>query len=305
MKWKKKGLIYAPDGRTWWAKKYAFPPTPYLLSDDVIRMYIACCDEEMVGRIGFIDLLADDPSESLKVSEEPVLDIGLPGTFDENGILPTAVVEVDEKLYLYYVGYQLGMKLRYFQFEGLAVSIDKGESFTRAQRVPITDRSDRELFNRTSAFVRRRDGIFQMWYVAGSEWTIVNDKPLPVYNIRYLESADGIHWPSEGRVCINYACEDEHAFGKPFIFDEDGHQRMFYSVRTRSKDYRLGYAESTDGHNWIRQDDKIGIDVSPSGWDSQMLAYACVLRHKERVYMFYNGNNCGETGFGYAELEHW
>src|SRR2546430_15750057 len=102
MKWKKKGLIYAPDGRTWWAKKYAFPPTPYLLSEDVIRMYIACCDEKMVGRIGFIDLLADDPSEILKVSEEPVLDIGLPGTFDENGILPTAVVEVDEKLYLYY-----------------------------------------------------------------------------------------------------------------------------------------------------------------------------------------------------------
>jgi hypothetical protein len=36
-----------------------------------------------------------------------------------------------------------------------------------------------------------------------------------------------------------------------------------------------------------------------------MLAYACVVRHKEKIYMFYNGNNCGETGFGYAELEHW
>jgi predicted GH43/DUF377 family glycosyl hydrolase len=305
MKWNKQGRIYVPDGRKWWAKKYAFPPTPYFLNDEVIRMYVAFCDEATVGRVGFVDVLADNPSEVVKVSEEPVLDIGQPGAFDENGLLPTSIVEVDDKLYLYYVGYQLGMKLRYFQFQGLAISADGGASFVRAQRVPIIDRSDEELFNRTSAFVRRRDSVFQMWYVGGSEWTTVDGKPLPVYNIRYLESADGIHWPQAGRVCIDYANEDEHAFGKPFIFEEGGRHKMFYSVRTRSKNYRIGFAESTDGQNWIRKDGEIGIDVSDSGWDSQMLAYASVVRHKNKVYMFYNGNNCGETGFGYAELEHW
>ena len=234
-----------------------------------------------------------------------MLDIGTPGAFDENGILPTCIVEVDDKLYLYYVGYQLGQKLRYYQFEGLAISTDGGASFTRAQRVPVTDRSDEELLNRTSAFVRRRDGIFQMWYVGGSEWTVVDGKPLPVYNIKYLESADGISWPAAGRVCIDYASEDEHAFGKPFVFEHDGRHKMFYSVRTRSKGYRIGYGESADGHNWTRKDEEVGIDVSASGWDSQMLAYACVVRHKDKVYMFYNGNNCGETGFGYAVLEQW
>ncbi len=305
MKWNKKGRIYVPDGTKSWRSKYAFPPTPYFLNDEVIRMYVAFCDKNIIGRIGYVDILADNPLEILGVSEEPVLDIGSPGAFDENGILPTSIVEVDDRLYLYYVGYQLGMKLRYFQFEGLAISTDKGASFQRAQRVPVIDRSDEELFNRTSAFVRLRDGIFQMWYVGGSEWTEVNGKSLPVYNIRYLESQDGINWPGAGRVCIDYDSSDEHAFGKPFIFEEGGSQKMFYSVRTRSKDYRIGYAESTDGHNWIRKDDEIGIDVSDSGWDSQMLAYACVVRHKEKVYMFYNGNNCGETGFGYAELEHW
>jgi predicted GH43/DUF377 family glycosyl hydrolase len=305
MKWTKKGRIYVPDGHRWWAKKYAFPPTPYFLNDEVIRMYVAFCDESTVGRVGFVDVLADKPSEVVNVSEEPVLDIGQPGAFDENGLLPTSIVEVDDKLYLYYVGYQLGMKLRYFQFQGLAISTDGGSSFVRARRVPVIDRSDEELFNRTSAFVRRRDSIFQMWYVGGSNWTTVDGKPLPVYNIRYLESADGIQWPPAGRVCIDYANEDEHAFGKPFIFEEGGSHKMFYSVRTRSKNYRIGYAESTDGQNWIRKDDDIGIDVSDSGWDSQMLAYASVVRHKDKVYMFYNGNNCGETGFGYAELEHW
>lgn len=305
MRWRKMGRVYAPDGSLWWAKKYAFPPTPYPLNEEVLRVFVSSCDENMVGRVGYVDVLADNPSEVVRVSQEPVLDIGTDGAFDENGLLPTCVVDVDGRLYMYYVGYQLGRKVRYYQFEGLAISDDGGNSFKRHQRVPVTDRSDAELLNRTSAFVRRREGVFQMWYVGGSEWTVVNDKALPVYNIKYLESPDGVRWGPEGRVCIDYESEDEHAFGKPFVIEDAGLHKMFYSVRTRSRGYRLGYAESEDGHHWVRKDSEVGIDVSESGWDSEMIAYACVVRHRDRVYMFYNGNNCGETGFGYAVLEHW
>jgi len=305
MRWRKQGRIYVPDGSKWWAKKYAFPPTPYFLNDEVIRVYVAFCDEQTVGRIGYVDILANDPLKVLKVSDEPVLDIGQPGAFDENGVLPTSIVQVDDKLYLYYVGYQLGMKVRYFQFEGLAISDDGGDSFKRALRVPVTDRSDTEMLNRTSAFVRLRNSQFEMWYVGGSEWTTVNGKALPMYNIRYLTSSDGVNWEKEGRVCIDYNNDDEHAFGKPFIFEDGVLQRMFYSIRTRSKGYRLGYAESVDGFNWIRKDEAIGIDVSASGWDSQMIAYSSLVKHKDKVYLFYNGNNLGESGFGYAELEQW
>lgn len=305
MEWSKKGRIYVPDGSLWWAKKYAFPPTPYWLNDEVLRLYVAFCDENTVGRIGYVDVLADNPKKIVKVSPEPVLDIGTPGAFDENGILPTCVVPVDGQLYLYYVGYQLGIKVPYFQFGGLAVSTDGGESFQRHLKVPVTDRSDTEMLNRTSAFVRRRNGIFEMWYVGGSEWTTVNDKALPVYNIRYLTSDDGINWGPEGRVSIDYQNDDEHAFGKPFIYEDGDLQRVFYSVRTRSKGYRLGYAESRDGLNWERKDEQVGIDVSESGWDSEMIAYSSIVRHKDKIYMFYNGNNLGASGFGYAELVNW
>jgi len=37
-------------------------------------------------------VLADNPSEVVKVSEEPVLDIGQPGAFDENGLLKRGLV---------------------------------------------------------------------------------------------------------------------------------------------------------------------------------------------------------------------
>ena len=54
-----------------------------------------------------------------------------------------------------------------------------------------------------------------------------------------------------------------------------------------------------------RKDEEIGIDVSESGWDSQMQAYPAVLRCRDRVYLFYNGNDYGRDGFGYAILESW
>jgi len=305
VKWTKMGLIYVPDGRSWWARTHAFPPTPYFISEDVLRIYIGCCTEEMVGRAGYVDVSAADPQKILRVAREPVLDIGTPGSFDENGLLPTSVLSVDGKLYMYYVGYQLGMKVRYFQFEGLAISEDGGETFVRRWRVPVIDRSDAELLNRTSAFIRKSGDIFEMWYVGGSEWTVVDGKSVPVYNIRYITSPDGVHWGPEGRVCVDFKDEDEHALGRPYVIEDGGLHRMFYASRTRSKGYRLGYAESPDGINWTRKDDEVGIDVSASGWDSEMISYPSVVKYKDKIYLFYNGNNFGQTGFGYAVLEHW
>jgi hypothetical protein len=307
MKWSKQGLIYVPDGSLPWAQKYAYPACPLLIDDDTLRIYLASCDHQMVGRAGYVDLDVNDPSRVRHVASEPVLDIGKPGTFDENGVVPTSVIRVGDQIYMYYCGYQLGYKVRYFQFQGLAISSDGGASFQRYSQVPVLDRSDGESHNRTSAFVMHDDGIFRMWYVGGSEWITTAEKALPSYNMRYLESADGRTWGRTGRVCIDFQNASEHALGRPWVIRERGRYCMFYSVRSRGQGYRLGYAESTDGMRWERKDAEVGIDVSASGWDSEMVAYSAIYRHKNRTYLFYNGNNCGETGFGYATLEgpHW
>jgi sucrose-6-phosphate hydrolase SacC (GH32 family) len=302
MKWVKRGRIYVPPGDVEWAQHYAFPPTPVFRADGVLRLYVAFCDADTVGRVGYVDVRADSPGEIVEVSTKPVLDIGEPGMFDENGVVPTCIIPVGDRLFMYYVGYQVGSKVKYFQFQGLAISTDGGETFERAQRVPVLERSDAEPLNRTSAFVRSAGDAFQMWYVGGGEWTEVGGKPLPIYNLRYLESPDGIVWGDEGRVCLDFANEDEHAFGRPWVWEEAGGLTMMYSIRTRSKDYRLGLARSPDGLVWERHDEEVGIDVSPDGWDAEMIAYGSVVQSGESTYLFYNGNERGRTGFGFAEL---
>jgi hypothetical protein len=192
MRWRKGGHVYVPDGSVEWAQAYAFPPTPFDLGDGRLRLYVAFCDLNTVGRLGYVDVSSEDPGEVVAVATEPLLDIGLPGCFDDNGLLPTRVLPVGDRLYLYYVGYQLGTRVRYFQFQGLAFSDDGGRSFRRASRVPILDRSDPEPLHRTSAFVDRAGDGFRMWYVAGDEWMLVGGRSLPRYNLRYLESEDGL-----------------------------------------------------------------------------------------------------------------
>jgi hypothetical protein len=104
-------------------------------------------------------------------------------------------------------------------------------------------------------------------------------------------------------VCLDLGSEDEFGFGRPFVLKDGTRYRLWYSIRTFSKGYRLGYAESDDGRRWERRDGDVGIDVSPSGWDSDMIAYACIQPTAHGTYMFYNGNNYGQTGFGVAVLE--
>lgn len=77
---------------------------------------------------------------------------------------------------------------------------------------------------------------------------------------------------------------------------------MFFCAGSEDLAYKLAYAESDDGVNWIRDDNKLNISLSSSGWDSQMMAYPAVVRYKDKTYLFYNGNNYGYDGFGYAEL---
>ncbi len=305
MEWKKLGLIYVPDGSLWWAKSHAMIPTPVLLDSSTIRVYITCCDESGIGRIGYVDVNASDPTEVVDVCAEPLLDIGKPGTFDENGALVCSVLKTDnDDMFLYYAGFELGTKIRYRLLTGLAVSEKGSNNFIRVKQVPVLERSDQELFFRGGPFALQNKSGFEMWYVAGSEWEEVRGVEKPVYEIRHITSMNGVDWPAEGRTCIKIERKDEHGFGRPYVADVNDKRLMFYSVRRKDLDsYRLGYAELSDENNWVRKDDEVGIDVSAEGWDSEMICYAAVFTHNQKCYMFYNGNNFGQSGFGVAILK--
>jgi hypothetical protein len=121
------------------------------------------------------------------------------------------------------------------------------------------------------------------------------------YHIEYAESRDGINWQREGLVAIDFANDQVFAISRPSVIHDNDRWRMWYSFRGHA--YRIGYAESEDGRQWNRLDTQVGIDVSVTGWDSEMIEYPFVFDHKGQRYMLYNGNGYGKTGFGLAVLE--
>jgi hypothetical protein len=304
MKIVKKGLIFAPDKKKWWQQYYAMMPTPYLIdSQNIIRIFYGTTDSEKFGRTSYIDLDADNPSKIIYQSDHYILDIGKDGYFDDCGAVPSSVLKAGENYFLYYVGFQRCTKVPYMLFSGLAIG--NGEKFEKYSSAPIIDRTRHNSISNAAPFVLKDGEIYRMWFWKGEEWTTIKQKQYIKAVICQATSADGIYWEINYQPCIELDEKKEFSVGRPWVIVVNGIYKMFYSVRYIDKLYRIGYAESIDGINWIRKDNEIDIDVSQEGWDSEMICYPSVISVKEKTYLFYNGNNNGETGFGYAEILEW
>lgn len=301
MKWRKLGRVFLPDGSLWWARSYAHLPTPRIFGD-TLRIYFAGLDDSRVGRIGYVEINDGDPAQYTFVTPEPVLDIGAPGLFDDSGVNPACFLDAADGPIMYYIGWHRGTTTPYALFAGAAREEPSGE-LRKIQRTPVLDRTKEEPFLRSAMSVLRVGEEMHAWYVCGLGWGAGPDQRYPSYVVRHAKSPDGLTWPAEGVTCIDFAEPEEFGIGRPWVIRDGTSYKMWYSIRSTVRPYRIGYAESGDGLHWERRDSEVGISASPSGWDSEMLCYPAVVDIGSRRLMFYNGNRHGETGFGVAEME--
>jgi hypothetical protein len=182
-------------------------------------------------------------------------------------------------------------------FGGLALSDDDGATFRRVSQAPILERDEVDPYLTASPYVTVENGRWRMWYVSCSRWETIVGAPRHYYHIRYAESNDGIRWERDGRVAIDFANANEYALARPFVFRRPNGYEMWFSHRGSA--YRLARARSRDGLSWSREPEPL-LDVSPSGWDSEMVAYAARIEAGGRQFLLYNGNGYGATGIGYA-----
>lgn len=297
--WRKIGLIIQPDKSLPWAQTHCMVPTPYLLGDGLVKVYFSGRDALNRSHIGYaiVDLNCD--GKLVDYSSEAVLSPGELGCFDDNGVTPSCVVDLpDGELGLYYIGWNPGTTVRMHIFGGLAISKDQGKSFERWSRAPILERTRTDPYLNTAPWVVGDGDGYRIFYVSGHEWL---HKDQPRYNIKTGHSKDGKNWVREGEVCLDFRDHNEHALARPYVIREDGIWRMWFAYK--SVDYRIGYAESKDGVNWERLDQLAGIDLSAGSFDSEMVAYAAVVKYDGRRFMFYNGNNYGFEGIGLAVSE--
>lgn len=307
MKWHKKGVIFNVSGQNHWMNSHAQIPT-VLVKNEVLRIYFATRPEPKLSMTTFIDVDINDPGRILYIHDKPILELGKPGMFDEQGIMPSSVCEHQGQVWLYYGGWSQRTIIPYSNWTGLAVSNDGGITFQRTFPGPIMDRTPFEVYSATGCFVFRENGQWHMWYASGEDWINVDGKYEEYYVIKHAYSNDGITWERENKKLLPSKGQYEPTH-RPSVFFKDGKYHMYFCYRGISdfrdgeNGYRIGYAWSINLMDWIRDDSQSGIGLSQDGWDSKMMAYPYIVNVKGKTLMFYNGNGFGQSGIGYAELE--
>jgi hypothetical protein len=299
VRWRKEGVVLEPPTHLPWSASHAAVPVVQA-QGDALRLYFTTRDDRGRSHVARARLEAGAPWEQLRVDPEPVLAPGALGTFDDAGAMTGCLVEHGGDQYLYYVGWSLGRSVPFYVYIGLAVSTDGGETFARVSPAPVLGRSAADPIFTTTPWVVVDGGRWRMWYASAAEWEPRADGARHHYRLRYAESGDGVSWEPAGADLLPER-PGIYATSTPCILREDGRYRMWYSYRGES--YRIGYAESGDGISWAPADGEVGIDVSPDGWDSEMIEYPSVFDFRGARQMLYNGNAYGGTGMGRATLE--
>ncbi|MCB9188187.1 MAG: hypothetical protein H6599_02785 [Flavobacteriales bacterium] len=315
LNWKKLGNVFNPlEVETQpWMEEYAQLPFPYVLDDNTVRVYFATrpkrgADLQYVSRSGFVDLDRFDLTKVKRIGENPLFDLGGPGTFDEFGSMTSCFVPVGDKIYGYYTGWSRLYTVPYTMAVGLAISEDGGTTFKKISEGPILGQTHKEPYLLSGPKIVRVEDTWHMWYLIGTKWLQHEGKYEPVYKFAHATSKDGINWDRDGIPVIPSKYEDECQVSFSIFRYKDKWNAVFAYRQPldfrggADGAYRLGYAWSDDLEEWHREDDKMKIDVSDEGWDSEMMAYPQVSEIDGKIYIFYCGNEFGRNGFGIAEL---
>ena len=304
--WTQLGVVFRPDGQRDWSRSHAQAPSA-LVMDERIRVYYGTRNAENRSRTSFFEVDRADPTRLVYVHDRPVLDLGKPGTHDEDGVIASQVVVLGEEMRMYYGGVSRGGNVSYRMSIGLARSLDGGLSFERVFEGPVVDRTRFEPYMTMAPNILIEDGRWTMWYGSGTGWVEIDGKFEPTYQIKLAHSDDGLAWRQTNHACIP-TLDPLEANTRPSVLRTADGYEMWFSYRN-SRDYRdgtgsyrIGHATSRDGVEWTRQADPAGLQPTGAGWNSQTMSYPSVVEADGRRIMFHNGDGFGTSGVGCAVL---
>lgn len=314
-KWEKLGKVFNPAeiSNIAWMKEFAQAPA-VLIFDKFIRVYFSCRPHrdrngQYVSYSAYVDLNRTNLFEIVGLAKKPILELGGLGTFDEFGTYPVSVIRNGNDILAYYGGWTRCESVPFNVAIGLGISSDNGKTFNKLGNGPVLSYTPDEPFVISGPKIRRFNNRWYLWYIAGKKWIKNDGSPEPVYKIRMASSIDGISWVKMDKDLIENKIEENEAQASPDVFFYRNRYHMFFcyryslDYRGKEKGYRIGYASSDNMIDWIRDDQKAGIDISEEGWDSEMISYPHVFEVDNSVYMLYLGNQVGRYGFGIAKLK--
>ena len=302
MIWKSEGLIFKPSKKVNFIKSHGWVPTPYKISKNLFKIFYAGRDKFNHSNIFSFDYCFKK-KKIISFTKKPVLKKGALGYFDDCAVIPSHVIKIKNKIFLYYIGWTRGISVPYISSLGLAISSGINKKFSKYDKVPILGRNKNDPIFTASCFVEKSNNRYKMIYTSNENWKF-RKFFIPHYNLKYAYSKNGIDWKTSTKFILSNISSKEIAITRPWILNYDKKRLLFYSYKNyknKGRNYKIGFAENFK-NKWVRKDNKIKFKFSKCGFDKQMQEYASIVNYGEDHFMFYNGNNYGEEGIGIAKL---
>jgi hypothetical protein len=301
--WKKLGRLYCPSetGRHPKLLSHAANPLPVLMNGDIYRIFYSGRDAGNRSSVGAVDI---DIVKRKVIQEhiQPFFEHGSDTSFFSDGVSIGNCYEVDGKRYMLFMGWQ-SPKDGHWRGDIGRLVVKPDLTLELGSEAPFLTSDDTDPISLSYPWVcKQESGGFSMWYGSTTTWDAGNGEMLHVINSAV--SVDGHQWVRDG-LAIPYEIGTAQAFSRPTVIgDKKNGYDMWFSYRSGTGEkYRIGHAVYKDDQGWILDLNTGGLDVTPEGWDSEMVEYPFVFDHQGQHYMLYNGNGYGKSGFGLAVME--
>ncbi len=302
MKWKKLGRLYYIENLCDELISHCSNPLPVYLEKDTFRIYFSGRDKLNRSSVGAVDVDIVK-KQIIKEHKKTFFKCGKENSFYEDGVSIGNCYEVNGERYILFMGWQTKNKTHWRGDVG-RLKLNSDYSLTLTSEKPYITTDDVDKVSLSYPWVEKINDKYFMYYGSTINWHTENGEMIHVIN--YAISKDGENWDKKG-LAVPYEYGMAQAFSRPAVIKINNEYNMWVSSRGPKgiSKYRIYRSTSKDGINWTKVADNknAGIDVSESGWDSEMVCYPYVFEHKNIKYMLYNGNGYGKTGFGLAVLE--
>jgi len=298
------GYATSPDGITWtkiptipvldiglpgsWEDFFAYEPA-VIFDGTTYHMWYSG-HNGLNARIGYAT--SPDGITWTKNPANPVLGLGLPGSWDDAYVNSPSVFYDGATYHMWYSGHDI-----FNARIGYATSLD-GITWTKDPTNPVLGLGPPGSWDDvhvTSSTVLY-DGItYHMWY---SGYDGVN------YRIGYATSPDGVSWTKYATNPVldldsPGSWDDEWVYDPTVFYDGTTYHMWFGGYDGTNA--RIGYASSSDGISWTKSVSNPVLDIGPSNsWDDVHVEDPMVLYLGETYHMWFTGDDGPNARIGYA-----
>ena len=283
-------LLKGPAG-SWDVVEVAFPEV--ILDGSTFKMWYGGGDGTNL-RIGYAT--STDGKSWTKHASNPVIDVGPPGSWDDERVTPGAVIFDGSSYKMWYWGYDGALRRT-----GYATSPD-GIDWTKHASNPVMDlgpSGEWDDFWAGISAVIFNGSDYQGWYIGG-------DGPNPNFRTGYATSPDGITWTKHAsNPVMDFGATGEwdsaQAGAEAVLFNGSIYE-MWYEGFKQGTNPQIGYAISTDGLVWTKSESNPVLLFGPSVvWDWSGVIIPAVLYDGTSYHLWYHGLSSGlGPKIGYA-----